>query len=534
MLLRSSSTPDIRSLLSPSSDSPNKDLDTTYRLLHGNHRQENLNLTPFSHNSTPVSYTTSRFSGFNQESGRFRLKGFRRAKSEGSLERLDYSSCVADQFLDSRTPKKSFYSHQVTMLHSAPSFSVFNEGLEDEQEGEEKFERTVTIGESIDAVGNADFSFQRRGVELIPEGDEGEELSKRTQTSRNEEEIEHEPPSPPIDLATGLRTDGARVCAMADGVGLSSTDLDEAGDLEGFHKRLVDEYPSHPLFLRNYAKFLQSKADLQGAANYYHRATLADPKNSEILLQYAKIVWNLHHDKDEALSYLERAVQASPQDSNVLGAYASFLWEVGDDGNEHGEQEEYPKVKEQKTLMATASQNSQSKEEIEPASQSLQPPNSAGFGVHTDVHVVNVEAYYRRMVQENPCNPLVLSNYARFLHQSKGDLEGAEEYYLKAIQADPSNGETMSEYAKLVWSLRRDRDKASEYFERAVEATPENSHVLAAHASFLWETEEVEDDDTKQDQTQVLHEATSRINSLAIQSENTRQDQTQASPQHEA
>ena len=131
MLLRSSSAPVIGSLLFPFSDSPNKDLDTTYRLLHGNHGQEKLNLTPISHSSPPVSHSTSGFSEFNQESCSFRPKGFRRAKSEGSLERLDFGSCDIAQFLDSSTPKKSFYSHPITMLHSAPSFSIFNEGLED-------------------------------------------------------------------------------------------------------------------------------------------------------------------------------------------------------------------------------------------------------------------------------------------------------------------------------------------------------------------------------------------------------------------
>ena len=75
----------------------------------------------------------------------------------------------------------------------------------------------------------------------------------------------------------------------------------------------------------------------------------------------------------------------------------------------------FSKVKEEKTL--SVSKNSLPKEETEPASLSLHPPNPASFGVNTDIQDVDVEDYYRRMVQENPCNPLVLSNYARFLHQ---------------------------------------------------------------------------------------------------------------------
>ncbi len=47
---------------------------------------------------------------------------------------------------------------------------------------------------------------------------------------------------------------------------------------------------------------------------YYSRATLADPEDGEILVQYAKFVWEHDHDQHRALSYFERAAQAAPQD----------------------------------------------------------------------------------------------------------------------------------------------------------------------------------------------------------------------------
>lgn len=106
----------------------------------------------------------------------------------------------------------------------------------------------------------------------------------------------------------------------------------------------------------------------------------------------------------------------------------------------------------------------------------------------------SIEEYYRRMVKENPANPLFLRNYAQFLYQSKQDLEGAMEYYSRAILLDPNDGEILSQYAKLVWKLHRDLDRASFYFERAIQASPQDSHVHAAYASFLWETEEDEDE----------------------------------------
>ncbi|XP_042513559.1 uncharacterized protein LOC122088373 [Macadamia integrifolia] len=122
-----------------------------------------------------------------------------------------------------------------------------------------------------------------------------------------------------------------------------------------------------------------------------------------------------------------------------------------------------------------------------------------GFGEGARPEGSQIEEYYKRMVDENPCNPLFLRNYAQFLYQSKGDLQGAEQYYSRAILVDPTDGEIMSQYAKLLWELHHDRDRATSYFERAVQAAPGDSHVLAAYASFLWDTEDEEEGSLSQD-----------------------------------
>ncbi|KAH9785173.1 TPR REGION domain-containing protein [Citrus sinensis] len=92
-----------------------------------------------------------------------------------------------------------------------------------------------------------------------------------------------------------------------------------------------------------------------------------------------------------------------------------------------------------------------------------------------------VEEYYKKMVEENPGNPLFLSNYAQFLYQSKQDLPKAEEYYSRAILADPGDGEILSQYAKLVWELHNDQDRAATYYERAVHASPEDRYKSCIH-----------------------------------------------------
>ncbi|KAK9058425.1 hypothetical protein SSX86_023267 [Deinandra increscens subsp. villosa] len=215
------------------------------------------------------------------------------------------------------------------------------------------------------------------------------------------------------------------------------------GDVEDDWKKMVDVDPSNPVFLKNYAHHLQVNGDLNGAEEYYFRATQMDPKDGEALMQYAKLVWELHHDQDRAMGYFEAAVHAAPKDPYIHAAYASFMWEIDEDDNENNE------------------------------------TSSAEESLEVD-HICY--------------DPLVLRNHAQFLRQTKGDLEGAENRYLRALSADPGDGESASQCAQLAWELYRDKDKASGYFEQALKAAPTDSHVLAAYAKFLWEVDDEDQD----------------------------------------
>lgn len=48
--------------------------------------------------------------------------------------------------------------------------------------------------------------------------------------------------------------------------------------------------------------------------DYYFRATLADPADGQTLMQYAKLAWELHHDRQSSLTYFKLAAEASPDD----------------------------------------------------------------------------------------------------------------------------------------------------------------------------------------------------------------------------
>ncbi|KAF8014340.1 hypothetical protein BT93_H0242 [Corymbia citriodora subsp. variegata] len=285
-------------------------------------------------------------------------------------------------------------------------------------------------------------------------------------------------------LAAGLGIGNAVFGGESDGGrGLNLPQFDGVGDAEEFYGRMVNEFPCHPVFLRNYAQVLQSKGDLLGAEDYYYRATLADPEDSEILAQYAKIVWELYHDKERALTYYERAAQAAANDSHVLAAYARFLWELEDENVTDGVQNNHLQgILDEKEVMTSEKEKSVGIPAI-----MFDIANFTATG--TNGNGENIEENYKQMIEEDPSNPLILKSYAQFLYKVNQDLGGAKEYYSRAILADPMDSEALVMYAKLVWQLHHDHDKASSYFERAVQASPTDSHILAAYASFLWETE---------------------------------------------
>ncbi|GFS40919.1 tetratricopeptide repeat (TPR)-like superfamily protein [Actinidia rufa] len=111
----------------------------------------------------------------------------------------------------------------------------------------------------------------------------------------------------------------------------------------------------------------------------------------------------------------------------------------------------------------------------------------------------STEVYYRMMIEANPGNALILSNYARFLKEVRGDLVKAEEYCGRAILVNPSDGNVLSLYADLIWQAHKDAPRAESYFDQAVKAAPDDCYVLASYARFLWDAEEDEDEEEEEE-----------------------------------
>jgi len=98
------------------------------------------------------------------------------------------------------------------------------------------------------------------------------------------------------------------------------------------------------------------------------------------------------------------------------------------------------------------------------------------------------------MLQADPGNPLLLTNYARFLKEVKHDFRKAEEYYGRAMLASPGDGEILSLYANLICDVHKDVPRAESYFDQAVEAAPDDCNVLGSYAHFMWNAEDDEED----------------------------------------
>ncbi|OWM65922.1 uncharacterized protein LOC116201042 [Punica granatum] len=122
-----------------------------------------------------------------------------------------------------------------------------------------------------------------------------------------------------------------------------------------------------------------------------------------------------------------------------------------------------------------------------------------GNGWENDRGNESTDAYYQKMIRADPGNPLLLSNYAKYLKELRGDLVKAEEYCGRAILANPNDGDTLSMYGDLVWQQHKDAARAETYFDQAVKASPDDCYVMASYARFLWDAEEDDDEEVAEE-----------------------------------
>ncbi|KVI12364.1 hypothetical protein Ccrd_009237 [Cynara cardunculus var. scolymus] len=293
MMLRSSSTPILGSLLpSISSESPN----------HHHHHHHDTTLKPspihkFSPGSQHFTTLSCTSSPISPSVGHGRI---RRAQSEGNLEHLISSgggnggSGGGDQFSYCNPNKKTSSRLHSYPLETIPSFSYQNSNFksDDDESGDDGF---------------GDFN-----VENTVRG-----LNKQLGFGNLVIKDEIEESGSQMYLAKGIGVDAGFGCADGDvvggggGGGRNLSSVGRGGDSGGDNHDVEEHYRK---------------------MEYYSRAILVDPNDGEILSQYAKLLWEVHHDKDRATSYFKRAVHVASEDS--------FLWEIEGEEDDDDEDEE--------------------------------------------------------------------------------------------------------------------------------------------------------------------------------------------------
>lgn len=145
------------------------------------------------------------------------------------------------------------------MLRTEPSFSIYNNDEDGVVGVEGDNDNKINGCLNLETIGSGDFSFGKKGMELIQENDEDKEKELNDDDdvlngfkNLGLEEIVR-PVSPPMYLATGFGMDGN---GLGVDVGVDFKCFDEGVD-EECYRRMVSEDPCNPMVLKNYAKLLQ-------------------------------------------------------------------------------------------------------------------------------------------------------------------------------------------------------------------------------------------------------------------------------------
>ncbi len=107
------------------------------------------------------------------------------------------------------------------------------------------------------------------------------------------------------------------------------------------------------------------------------------------------------------------------------------------------------------------------------------------FFLHTIKKDVQAEEYYQKSLAADPKDATYLGNYANFLTDIKQEHDKAEEYYKQSIVADPKHANHLGNYANFLTDIKQEHDKAEEYYQQSLAADPKHANHLGNYANFL-------------------------------------------------
>ncbi|MBF0128202.1 MAG: hypothetical protein HQM02_13455, partial [Magnetococcales bacterium] len=235
---------------------------------------------------------------------------------------------------------------------------------------------------------------------------------------------------------------------------------------ESIVRQALEVEPRNPDILGDFALFLQEvRGDLPQAEALFQRALQADPGHGRNLGNFAILLHEGRKDDDRAELYYLRALEAEPENATHLGNLALFLHEIRaeDDQAETFFRRALVQNGDDATLLA----------------------NFALFLHDTRRDDALAETLYRRALLADGTDANCLGNFALFLKNVRHDHDQAEAFFRRALQADPDHAGHLANFALFMKNVRRDCEAAEELYHRALRADPDDPNNLGDFASFM-------------------------------------------------
>ena len=210
--------------------------------------------------------------------------------------------------------------------------------------------------------------------------------------------------------------------------------------------------------LRNQGKMLETLADLGGAEWAYQEALRIDPLNVRTLTVFAVFLHRKRGEMDRAEAFFGRALQQClPALFNAIASSSKRKVRPADSDEAAAAASAAPGKA--PITLGTSEPASTPAQDVEPGSSGSRIKNRdvvvlllkfASFLSRAQGDVEAATAVYKKAVEIEPKDPIILGSAAHFLASEGGDREEALALYSRALKADPSNALHALWYAKLL------------------------------------------------------------------------------------
>ncbi|MEO5333331.1 MAG: tetratricopeptide repeat protein [Magnetococcus sp. YQC-5] len=232
-----------------------------------------------------------------------------------------------------------------------------------------------------------------------------------------------------------------------------------------FRRALLVE-PRNADLLGDFALFMQDvRSDHDQAEELYRRALAEAPDHEKNLSNFAVFLHEVRRDYDQAERFYRLALDVSPDKADTLGNYALFLHEIREDDD-------------------LAEDYYRRAWHLDPNDSTILS-NYALFLYNTRRDDDFAEKLFRRALANEDHDANCLGNFALFMKNVRHDYDAAEALFSRALQMDPNHAAHLGNFALFMKNIRRNYDKAEALYHRALQADPNDSNNLGNFAIFM-------------------------------------------------